>query len=113
MEVRNLRVEFHLTEGLLTAVDGIDLVIRKNRILGMMGESGCGKSVTSRAIMGIIPTPPATVNNHRQSRWLSRAAPERGHLLSVLYGSRRTPSCSQRYKRESAHALAHETQLFR
>ena len=61
MEVRNLRVEFHLTEGLLTAVDGIDLIIRKNQVLGMMGESGCGKSVTARAIMGIIPTPPGTV----------------------------------------------------
>ena len=61
IEIRDLRVHFHLAEGLLTAVHGIHLVVRKNRILVVTGESGCRKSMTARAIMGIIPSPPGMV----------------------------------------------------
>ena len=61
IEVRDLRVEFRLTEGLLRAVDGVSFVVRRHQTLGVMGESGCGKSVTARAIMGIVPIPPGRV----------------------------------------------------
>ena len=61
IEVRDLRVEFRLTEGLLRAVDGVSFEVRSHQTLGVMGESGCGKSVTARAIMGILPMPPAHV----------------------------------------------------
>jgi oligopeptide/dipeptide ABC transporter, ATP-binding protein, C-terminal domain len=55
MEVKNLKVHFQLDEGLLKAVDGVDLTIRRGRTLGIVGESGCGKSVTSQALLRIVP----------------------------------------------------------
>src|SRR5690606_33677702 len=44
-------------EGLLKAVDGVDLKIKKGKTLGIVGESGCGKSVTSQALLQIVPSP--------------------------------------------------------
>jgi peptide/nickel transport system ATP-binding protein len=57
LEVENLAVHFRLEEGLLKAVDGVDFTIDRRSTLGVVGESGCGKSVTSQAIMGIVPHP--------------------------------------------------------
>ena len=57
LEVRDLRVYFHLDEGLLKAVDGVDLTVRRGKVLGLVGESGCGKSVTAQAILRLIPHP--------------------------------------------------------
>jgi peptide/nickel transport system ATP-binding protein len=57
LETKDLKVYFKLDEGLLKAVDGIDLVIKKGKTLGIVGESGCGKSVTSQAILRIVPSP--------------------------------------------------------
>ena len=51
LEVKNLRTHFQLEEGLLKAVDGVSFSIRKNRTLGIVGESGCGKSVTAQSII--------------------------------------------------------------
>ena len=59
LELRDLRTYFHLDEGTLKAVDGVDLAIREGRTLGIVGESGCGKSVTAQAIMKIVPKPGA------------------------------------------------------
>ena len=56
IRVRNLEVQFHLREGVVRAVDGVDLDIQPNKTLGLVGESGCGKSVTAKAIMRILPT---------------------------------------------------------
>ena len=61
IEARGLSVSFHLAEGTVSAVDGVDFAIRPNMTLGLMGESGCGKSVTARAIIGIVPQPPGEV----------------------------------------------------
>ena len=57
LEVKNLRTHFQLEEGLLKAVDGVSFSIHKNRTLGIVGESGCGKSVTAQSIMRIVPPP--------------------------------------------------------
>jgi oligopeptide/dipeptide ABC transporter ATP-binding protein len=61
IDIRDLRIEFTTYEGQFTAVDGIDLAIARGRTLGLVGESGCGKSVTSLAIMRLLATPPARV----------------------------------------------------
>ena len=53
IEVRDLRVNIKIDEGILTAVRGVNFVIRKGETLGLVGESGCGKSLTSKAILGI------------------------------------------------------------
>jgi len=65
LEVRNLSVSFHLMEGVIPAVAGVDLVLNQGEVLGVVGESGCGKSVTARAVMRIIPTPPGSIDSGR------------------------------------------------
>ena len=57
LEIRNLRTYFTLEEGLLKAVNGVSFSIGKNRTLGIVGESGCGKSVTAQSILRIVPPP--------------------------------------------------------
>jgi peptide/nickel transport system ATP-binding protein len=57
LEVKDLKAYFHLDEGLLKAVDGVDLWIKRGQTLGIVGESGCGKSVTSQALLRIVPKP--------------------------------------------------------
>jgi len=54
LEVKNLKTHFKTREGTVKAVDGIDFKVDRNEILSIVGESGCGKSVTSRTIMGLI-----------------------------------------------------------
>jgi peptide/nickel transport system ATP-binding protein len=55
LEVRNLHTFFELEEGTLKAVNGVSFTLRRNRTLGIVGESGCGKSVTAQSIMQIVP----------------------------------------------------------
>ncbi len=66
LEVRNLRVEFHTSTGVLTAVDGIDITVRRGETLGIVGESGSGKSVTALAVMGLVPNPGQVTAQHIQ-----------------------------------------------
>ena len=55
LEIEDLEVKFFLKEGAVSAVNGVSLDVPKNRTLGLVGESGCGKSITARAILRIIP----------------------------------------------------------
>jgi len=57
VEIKNLRTYFHLAEGIVRAVDGVDLEIKRGRTLGVVGESGCGKSVTALSLMRLVPSP--------------------------------------------------------
>ena len=57
LEINNLVVKFYTEAGPLTAVDGINLSIEEGETLGLVGESGCGKSVTALAILGLLPQP--------------------------------------------------------
>jgi len=57
LEVRNLRVEFHTRRGVLTALDNVSFDIARGEILGVVGESGAGKSLTGTAIIGLLEPP--------------------------------------------------------
>lgn len=57
LEVHNLKTYFSLIEGTVRAVDGADFVVKRGQTLGVVGESGCGKSVTARSILRIVPRP--------------------------------------------------------
>jgi len=61
LEVRGLRTVFDTDEGEVRAVDGVDLYLERGRTLGIVGESGCGKSVTALSIMGLVPRPPGRI----------------------------------------------------
>jgi oligopeptide/dipeptide ABC transporter ATP-binding protein len=57
--VRDLRVHFRSKAGTVHAVDGVDFDIHNGEILGLVGETGCGKSVTARSFLQLVPSPPA------------------------------------------------------
>jgi len=61
LEVNDLKTHFFTREGVVQAVDGISFSVEKGKTLGIVGESGCGKSVTALSIMGLIPKPPAKI----------------------------------------------------
>ncbi len=57
IEVRNLKTYFFTEEGIVKAVDGVSFDIYKNEVLGLVGETGCGKSVTALSILGLVRAP--------------------------------------------------------
>ena len=61
LEIKNLKTHFHLQEGIVRAVDGVSLEIERGRTLGIIGESGCGKSVTAHSILRLVPSPPGNI----------------------------------------------------
>ncbi|WP_432666903.1 ABC transporter ATP-binding protein [Wukongibacter baidiensis] len=61
LDVRNLRVSFHTYAGEVKAVRGLDFNLSKGETLAFVGESGCGKTVTSKSIMKLLPTPPTDI----------------------------------------------------
>lgn len=61
LEVKNLQTTFFTDSGDIPAVDHVDFYVRKGEVLGIVGESGCGKSVTSLSIMGLVPKPPGDI----------------------------------------------------
>jgi oligopeptide/dipeptide ABC transporter ATP-binding protein len=73
LEVRGLKTYFYTEDGVVKAVDGVDFAIERQKTLGVVGESGCGKSQTALSIMGLIPMPPGRIVEgqilyHRDSR---------------------------------------------
>ena len=61
LQIEDLGVRFHLKRGRLTAVDRVSLTVNRSETFGLVGESGSGKTVTARAVMRLIPTPPGEI----------------------------------------------------
>ena len=61
LNIKNLTLNFNTDRGEITALDGIELRLYKNESLGLVGETGCGKSVTALSIMRLIPVPPGKI----------------------------------------------------
>ena len=61
LEIRDLRTYFHTEEGVARAVDGVSFAVGRSQTLGLVGESGCGKSVSAFSIMRLVPDPPGRI----------------------------------------------------
>ena len=92
LRVEGLRVAFDTPRGRALAVDGVDFALGRGETLCIVGESGCGKSVTALSIMGLVPSPPATVSGRiafegRDLVGLSRRelADLRGDRLAMIF----------------------------
>ncbi|HEX6988196.1 MAG TPA: ATP-binding cassette domain-containing protein, partial [Bacillota bacterium] len=61
LEIRGLKTYFRTEDGVVPAVDGVSMHINRGETLGVVGESGCGKSVTSLSVMRLVPNPPGEI----------------------------------------------------
>ncbi len=93
LEVDNLSVSFQTAAGRLPAVDGVSFQIARGEVLGLVGESGCGKSVTAHSLLRLIPSPPGRIERgrvHYAGRDLlklplSELRRIRGHKISMIF----------------------------
>ena len=61
LQVKNLQTYFYTEEGVVPAVDGVDFSLQQGETLAIVGESGCGKSVTSMSVLRLVPVPPGKI----------------------------------------------------
>jgi oligopeptide/dipeptide ABC transporter ATP-binding protein len=93
LSIRNLHTYFYTHYGVVKAVEGVNLEIQKGEILGLVGESGCGKSVTALSIMRLIPNPPGKIVEgeiiFKQEDLLEKSEEEmrkiRGNEISMIF----------------------------
>ncbi len=92
LSIHNLRTRFHTYEGVLTAVDGIGLEVYRGETLGVVGESGCGKSVTALSILRLLASPPAEIQGeilfdgkNLLSMSLDEIRQIRGNSISMIF----------------------------
>src|SRR5690349_9751678 len=63
LEINNLVVDFETDQGIVQAIDHLTLSVREGEIVGLVGESGCGKTTVARCILGVLPQPPARIRS--------------------------------------------------
>jgi peptide/nickel transport system ATP-binding protein len=89
LQVKDLKTEFNTDAGLVKAVDGISYNIYDNEIVGVVGESGCGKSVSQLSVMQLIPSPPGRITDgevHFDGRNLLQFAPNGPEMRKIRGG---------------------------
>lgn len=93
LDIKNLVTYFFIPEGTVKAVDDVSFHVNEAEIVGLVGESGCGKSVTALSILGLIPWPPGRIVEGRiifQGEDLIKIAPQklrdiRGNRISMIF----------------------------
>ncbi len=93
LEIKGLKTYFYLFEGIAKAVDDVSLHLDRSEVVGIVGESGCGKSVTAQSIMRLIPEPPGRIVDGRilfDGTDLVRLAPDkirnvRGNRIAMIF----------------------------
>jgi peptide/nickel transport system ATP-binding protein len=93
LRVENLKTHFHTRDGIVRAVDGVSFEVNAGETLAIVGESGCGKSVTSMSILRLLPMPPARIADGRIEfdgrNLLELSEPEmrkvRGNAISMIF----------------------------
>jgi oligopeptide/dipeptide ABC transporter ATP-binding protein len=82
--VRDLRVYFQAKAGVVHAVDGVSFEIRDGETLGLVGETGCGKSVTARSFIRLVPSPPGIYAGGQIDFWSAEARRSGGPPIDLL-----------------------------
>ena len=94
LSVRDLRTWFYTDQGIAKAVDGVSFDVRAGETLGIVGESGCGKTVTSLSMLGLLPQPPAKIEDGSSIRFVDeeligssarRMRALRGNEISMIF----------------------------
>ena len=93
LEVNDLKTRFHTPEGTIYAVNGISYILKEGETLAVVGESGCGKSVSVQSLLGLIPIPPGEIASgsavYRDRDLLKMAEPElekvRGKEIAMIF----------------------------
>lgn len=93
LDIRNLKTHFFLPEGVIKAVDNVSFHVGNGEIVGLVGESGCGKSVTALSILGLIQSPPGQIVSGEiifQGQDLGKMSPEqlrkiRGDRIAMIF----------------------------
>jgi oligopeptide/dipeptide ABC transporter ATP-binding protein len=93
LKIQNLRTYFYTREGTIPAVDGVSFHINRGETLGLVGESGCGKSVTSLSVLQLIPQPPGRIETGKvlfnDEDLLEKSSREihdiRGNKISMIF----------------------------
>jgi peptide/nickel transport system ATP-binding protein/oligopeptide transport system ATP-binding protein len=93
LSVENLSVSFKIDEGVVRAVDDVSFSVREGEVLGIVGESGCGKTVTAMSILRLIPSPPGKIDGgrilYRDRDLLAMPLPDlrkvRGAKISMIF----------------------------
>lgn len=93
LEVKGLKTYFYTSRGVVKAVDGVDFSVEAGKTLGIVGESGCGKSISSMSILRLIPSPPGKIEGGQilfQGKDLIKVSDEemrniRGNDISMIF----------------------------
>ncbi|MBW4827147.1 MAG: ABC transporter ATP-binding protein [Clostridiaceae bacterium] len=93
LEVKDLKTYFYTDDGIVKAVDGVNFSVESGKTIGIVGESGCGKSVTAMSILRLIPDPPGKIVNGEvlfDGKDLTKVSEEelrhiRGNDISVIF----------------------------
>ena len=91
LSIRGLKTHFATDDGMVQAVDGVDLTIHRGETVGVVGESGCGKTVTALSVLKLIAMPPGRIVAG-QIFWQGRdLVPLRSQDMNSTFGPRRSP----------------------
>ena len=66
LEIQGLKTQFHTDDGWVRAVDGVDISIGVGETVGVVGESGCGKTVTAMSVLKLLPMPPGKIRSEER-----------------------------------------------
>ena len=93
LEVKDLKTYFYTDDGVVKAVDGVNFSVEAGKTIGIVGESGCGKSITAMSILRLIPDPPGRIVNGEiifEGEDLTKVSDERireirGNNISMIF----------------------------